>query len=524
MILGVAAGSLLGLLWSREVVLRGARQRLSRFAEQIRANGENSADEARAVLHDLNAQGGSPCSDTELQTFRRLVYNSEYLKDVGRVADAKIQCSAVLGRPAQAWAELGSGFLRPDGTRVYRNLAPYAMPGQTVVAVQSGDALVVYSPYNLRLFQSQPMHFVVSDRDLTTGAVRDLIGEMPTTGQSGQIFSSPVAAVSRGVVYATNCSPRYAACMTAWMTVPQALQAERDQYRIYVGLSALCGALLGMAVSLFYRRSRSMEQQLRRAVRQGRLRIAFEPVYDLQSGQAVAAEALARWTDEDGFPVSPEIFIKVAEDRGFIGDITALVVQKALRALRPIAAINPDFRVNVNITSADIKDPHFLSMLSHAVRSAKVPARCLGIEITESSWAEWDSAPGVLASLRQLGHLVHIDDFGKGYSSLAQLHHLPVDVLKVDKEFTQSIGTESVKTSIVPQILAMATALQLQVVVEGIANTEQVRYYAACQPPVLAQGWYFGRSMTLEELLHLLRSREPHRGFIPVEAGASSQS
>lgn len=517
-LLGLLVGVLIGSLWCREFILRSAEDNLSRFVEQIRVNGRKSSEEARKVLQEVNTLSLPACSHAELEALRHLVYTSKYLKDAALVSNGAIQCSAVLGSLPQPWSGLGAGFVRPDGTRVYNDLAPYSISGESVVAVQSGNALVVYNPYNLRTFESQPMHFAVSDWDLATGRVRWLIGNLPDEGQPDQFFTRPAKARTRGVLYVTSCSQRYATCTTAYMTVPEALQSEKSQFFGYVGLSALCGALLGLVIWQMSRRNHSIEQQLRRAVRHGRIGVKYQPIFDLQSGRMVAAEALARWTDEHGVPVSPDTFIQLAEDRGFIGQITRFMVTQALRALHEISTIDPNFRVNVNIAPADINDPQFLPMLIRARTSSQVPARCLGFEITENSWADWDSARQTLMTLRQQGHLIHIDDFGKGYSSLAQLYNLPVDVLKIDKEFTQSIGTESVKTSIVPQILAMASSLNLKVVIEGIETEQQAQYYAACRPFVMAQGWYFGHPMESEDLLNLIRG--PNRGLFLVQDSA----
>lgn len=521
--LGMVAGLLIGILWAREVILRGAEQKLTSFADRIRASTESSADEARAVLQAVNRLTYSPCSDAELAAFRHVVYISVYLNDAGRVANGAIPCSALLGRLAQPWAGFdAAGFVRPDGSRVYRNLAPYQVPGQTVIAVQSGQAIVVYNPYNLSKFASRTMGFAITDWDSRNGQTRRLIGTLPAQEQPAQILTQPVTGRYRGVLYSTSCSQRYATCVTGYMAIGDALQAEKVQYRIYLGLSILCGGLVGLALALFYLRSRSIEQQLRRAVRKGRLGIVFQPIFDLQSGRAVAAEALARWTDEDGFPVSPDIFIKVADSREFIGQITGFMVQEVVRALEQTRGTDADFRISVNIAPADINDPRFLLMLSRVRARTRVPARCLAFEITEYSQEEWDSGRDMLMTLREFGHPVYIDDFGKGYSSLAQLYHLPVDGLKIDKEFSQSIGTDSVKTTITPQLLAMAASLRLDVVIEGIETEEQARYYAACRPPVLAQGWYLGRPMLLEDLLQLLRVRVPYRGLHLVDAGAAA--
>jgi len=110
--------------------------------------------------------------------------------------------------------------------------------------------------------------------------------------------------------------------------------------------------------------------------------------------------------------------------------------------------------------------------------------------------------------LRERGHKVHIDDFGTGYSSLAYLHDLSVDGIKIDRAFTRAIGTGSVTVSIIPQILSMAAALNLQVTVEGIETTEQADYFAASEETILAQGWLFGRPVPVAAFQQLLTEEE----------------
>lgn len=110
--------------------------------------------------------------------------------------------------------------------------------------------------------------------------------------------------------------------------------------------------------------------------------------------------------------------------------------------------------------------------------------------------------------LRQRGHSVHIDDFGTGYSSLSYLHSLAVDAIKIDKSFTHAIGTEAVTVSILPQILAIAKTLNLQVVAEGIETVEQADYFARCDQPILGQGWLYGYPVSAEQFGLLLSGKE----------------
>jgi sensor c-di-GMP phosphodiesterase-like protein len=147
-------------------------------------------------------------------------------------------------------------------------------------------------------------------------------------------------------------------------------------------------------------------------------------------------------------------------------------------------------------------------MLNRSLDEAGVPARSLAIEITERSTVMRALAIETIRSLREKGFSVHIDDFGIGYSSLSYLHDLSVDAIKIDKAFTQAIGTGSIMVAILPQILAMAEAYNLEVIVEGIETEEQAHYFDASARPVLAQGWLFGYPVPAKEFHRILAEDE----------------
>jgi sensor c-di-GMP phosphodiesterase-like protein len=236
--------------------------------------------------------------------------------------------------------------------------------------------------------------------------------------------------------------------------------------------------------------------------------VVYQPIVELPDGRIVGAEALLRWIDEDGNTVGPDVFVRIAEERGFVEEITRLVLRHILRDFGATLRNHPGFRISINVAAADLSDPEFLPMLDRSLERAGVPAQSLAIEITESSTANNQVAIETILSLRNRGHSVHIDDFGTGYSSLAYLHDLAVDAIKIDKAFTQAIGTGSVIVAILPQILSMAEALDLAVVVEGVETQEQADYFASDTRPIRAQGWLFGRPVPAEVLQRELAHRE----------------
>jgi sensor c-di-GMP phosphodiesterase-like protein len=309
-------------------------------------------------------------------------------------------------------------------------------------------------------------------------------------------------------LYAIRCSTLHANCVTASASVSDALLGERGIIIAGTIIGGLAATLLGLVMARFNRRTLSLEQQLRRAIARDTLQVAYQPIVSLSDGRIVGAEALARWTNEDDMPVSPDVFIKVAEEHGFVGSITKLVVQRALKEFGETLRKRPAFRLNVNVAASDLADPKFLPMLDECLGRAKVAPQSLVIEITESSTADQVVAMESIRELRRRGHSIFIDDFGTGYSSLSYLLYLSVDTIKIDKAFTRAIGTESVTVAILPRIMAMAKSLNLEVVVEGIETEQQAMYFSA-KPRVFGQGWLYGHPIAAEDF-HLLLTEQEH--------------
>ena len=126
------------------------------------------------------------------------------------------------------------------------------------------------------------------------------------------------------------------------------------------------------------------------------------------------------------------------------------------------------------------------------------------IEISEKSTSKSETAKETIRILRRMGHSIHIDDFGTGYSNLDKLLYLFADTIKIDKAFTGVIGTESVAVAILPQILAMAKSLNLEVIVEGVETDHQANYFSPDPPQIFGQGWLYGRPVSAEAFQSLL--------------------
>lgn len=501
-----AVGVLAGFLLGRKIAIEMTEPKLIQYASNIMNTSEGSSLESRQRLAELNTSP-DPCSEKELLHLKQLVFHAEYLKEAGHTQNGEIICSATFGRLKAPLPLPQANFSQRDGTKVFTNLPYFRMGDFTVITLELNNSFVVFNPHILQHLHPTSLHFTVLAIDEITGKPGIVLGEEP------RVPLEKLLAINHArfgdSLYATRCSARFFNCMVAFTTIEEVVQSNRGTLFGYEAMGGVIGMGSGLLFSMLHFRKHTLEQQLQRAIRRNKLRVVYQPIIDLATGQTVGAEALVRWTDEEGRARNPEMFIKLAEENGFITSITRLVLRHSLADLRDLLRSDPDFRVNINISALDLSNPAFLPMVETCLREAAVSAENVAIELTESATALRSVAIGALNKLHERGHHICIDDFGTGYSSLSYLHELAVDTIKIDKAFTRSIGTQSVVIEILPQILNMAKTLNLDVVIEGIETEAQVEYFDGRHPNLRAQGWLFGRPIPADEfLLRYFESKE----------------
>ncbi|SFW49219.1 sensor domain-containing protein [Amycolatopsis australiensis] len=243
-----------------------------------------------------------------------------------------------------------------------------------------------------------------------------------------------------------------------------------------------------------------MEQDLRDAVHDGQLWPAYQPVVDLRTGEMVAVEALLRWTHPRHGAISPAEFIPLAEESDLINVIGKEMLRATTRELAERRRQGLDLTLKVNLSTRQLDDPHLVPAVQDALANTGLAPSALCLEVTESAlMRDQEAAAEVLASLRALGVLLAIDDFGTGYSSLAQLRRLTLDTLKIDRSFITGIAESRDAAAIVTSIIAMAHAVGLTVIAEGVESAEQVELLRSlgCDQ---AQGYHLGRPVPAAEL------------------------
>lgn len=486
---GAIVGFVLGSLFTVPL----AELHLTDYLTRVAAYQDASVREAHEVLTSLQASSSPACSDSELAHYRDLVFRSRYLKDVGRIHKGAIDCSATAGRLSQA-SQFKPAAVRADGTIAYSNLVPVRDDGVRRAGLQLGTAFVVFGTNLPDAQGSMPLRLAMHPADAAALA------------QSGDDATETV--VRQGnLLVATYCSSAVMTCVEASVSVAAARQAEIGVAAGTAGLGCIAGTLVGFLISIFRRRQLSMDHQLRLSIEKNELQVVYQPIVNMVDGRIIGAEALARWKDRDGRPVSPDLFIKIAEQHGFVGKLTSLVFRRALSECREILTKIPDFRLDINVTAADLADPAFLPMIDAAVDQNKVSPKSVVIEVTESSTANQEVAMEAIRLLKRRGHSIYIDDFGTGYSSLSYLLYLQIDRIKIDKAFTRAIGTNSPTLAIVPQIMNMARSLNLGVVVEGVETEQQALYFTVNDQTVHGQGYLYSEPLSLDQFLQVMAPR-----------------
>jgi diguanylate cyclase len=269
----------------------------------------------------------------------------------------------------------------------------------------------------------------------------------------------------------------------------------------------------------------SIEEGLRRALERDEFTLNYQPKVNLMTGRITGAEALLRWTHPERGPVSPALFIPVAEDCGLIVSIGNWVLREACKQAQTCVVAGLSLTsIAVNISAMEFRHERFLEGVFEILEETGLDPRFLELELTESVLMKRVEATGsILKTLRAAGVRVAVDDFGTGYSSLSYLRKFPIDALKIDQSFVRHITTSLGETSIVTAIISMGRSLGLRVIAEGVETQEELAFLQA-QECEEAQGYYFSRPLPLGQFIKLLETGIPETmGASMSQAAANSK-
>jgi EAL domain-containing protein (putative c-di-GMP-specific phosphodiesterase class I) len=248
-----------------------------------------------------------------------------------------------------------------------------------------------------------------------------------------------------------------------------------------------------------------LSNDLRSAISNNQLKLYYQPIMNTKNSSLEAFEALVRWEHPKYGIITPDNFIKLAEEGGFMSKVGKWILQQACKQIKFMQNEGVRAKIAVNISSKQLTQNHLEQTLKNIVKESGINPTLLELEVTEDFLMEnIDQVQSVLSNLKEIGINTTIDDFGTGYSSLHHLKKLPITKLKIDKSFIDDIPTDKDGMQIASTIITLAQQLSLEVVAEGVETQKQVEFLKSkgCH---LMQGYYFSEAIPEDEINHYIR-------------------
>jgi len=253
-------------------------------------------------------------------------------------------------------------------------------------------------------------------------------------------------------------------------------------------------ALFETSMDAAFRNRQVMKADLRSAVESESLRVVYQPIVSMDSMRIASCEALCRWDHPDLGPISPAVFIPLAEEMGIITEISVFVLNAACNECKKWPG---QVSVSVNLSARDFHSHDIVAKVRDALAGSGLAPHRLEIEVTETALLDDRSkTQALLSQLKEMGVRIALDDFGTGYSSLSYLHTLPLDKVKIDRSFVVDVTQNGRSLELLKGVVNLSRALGLSITIEGVETFEQLKVLSGTVKPDLVQGFLFGSALT----------------------------
>ncbi|OFJ47159.1 hypothetical protein BA896_022315 [Janthinobacterium lividum] len=502
-VIGVAAPLSLAFYLSSVRAEQGEQERLRLLGRYALERAHRAITSAGAVLRRADALDLLPCSAAHIEQLRRITITERSIDDIGYVENGLLKCTStgieqarIVVKPAQ--------YTMDNGMGLDFKLYPVVSGGKRMVGLS-------YRAYKVLI---DPVSFsdVIIDDDIQMAVAMGKRGVLDTLHHPDPVLVHRLLADERAVHDAMHADSIHALLyrdgLTAIMIEPRSkLNARlRREQLLLLPLGLLMAAFIVGIVIWLSRRRLSLLGELKIAIERREFFVHYQAIIALDTGVCVGAEALIRWRRPDGSMIRPDLFIPVAEEGGLMLPITDQVIDCVIADMRAALQADRALHIAINLCASDIETGRVLDVLERALDGTGIEARQIWLEATERGFINVEAARATIEKARARGHQVSIDDFGTGYSSLSSLQNLPLDSLKIDKSFVDTIGTDAATSSVTPHIIDMARALSMQIVAEGIETQQQADYLRE-RKVEFGQGWLFAKALPAADFLTFYSKR-----------------
>jgi len=494
------AGLTATILWADARTERLAAEKLDDHVGVImRRSAQTRAQQLAFVQAMKSAPPIATCSPEHLARMRAVSAPSAYIHGVGVMSGTTLVCSTLTpkGKPI----ELGP----PDriGINGFRSWNTVNLPG-----LDAPFKIDVREDYAMLLLSAQVMDSGTRSPGVSLAHIGTARRPWTLIRQRGQYDFSGILAHYDGsggsfwqddhlFVAHTVSEPK---AVFIGVMDRAGIAAQFWQALGQVALAGILITALVMALAFHVIRQRfSLRAEIRRALKNREFHMFYQPVVSLDGGRFVGAEALIRWTRDDGRQVNPGEFIPAAEEAGLINEVTHMVIELVADDVARLVKAVPNAHIAINLAPSDVDSPLTQVWLTKMVERTKICCDNVMVEITERGVVDHD-AKDKLGSIRARGFRSAIDDFGTGQSSLSQIATYNFDFLKIDKSFVDVVCTDTLSSKVAFNVIHLAKSLGMQMIAEGVETQEQatVLKQAGVQ---YAQGWLFARAMPFDDML-----------------------
>ncbi|TRC95088.1 EAL domain-containing protein [Mesorhizobium sp. WSM4303] len=351
---------------------------------------------------------------------------------------------------------------------VAERLAAIAGPGITVSRFGGDEFMIFFDRVDDESHLSTLLDHVFAD----------LQGEVDVAGHGLRIQASGGAVLSK--VKDTDVD---AMIVKADLALYKAKELGKNSWRLFEA-----------AMDAAFRNRQLMKADLRNAVQARELRVVYQPIVAVNTMRIASCEALCRWDHPDLGPISPSVFIPLAEEMGIVSDISTFVLEAACAECAKWPA---QTSVSVNLSAKDFRTRDIVEKVRDALAKSGLAAHRLEIEVTETALLDDKSLTREsIEELKALGARIALDDFGTGYSSLSYLHKLPLDKIKIDRSFLVDVNQNRQSLDLLKGIVGLSRTLGLSVTIEGVETFEQLKTLVHLVKPDFVQGFLFGAALS----------------------------
>jgi len=457
-------------------------------------NSDKVVDEINIALINASSFKKEICTKSDIDSMRSMLLTYSFIKDIGRIENGEVACSALWGSEQDSYILNGSPYVIKENSngvgdkKIWSGMKTRSRDYSYVDLSVVGNSFVVtatdvFIPHSIL---NKDLNFLITSKN--ESLIMNTIGKI----NEGFSFDFPLNK--------TTCSERFDFCIK----IQNNSSMLKKENAGIIFLISIIGSISGGCVWYYMikksRKSMMLESKLSSAIHSKSIYLEYQPIIEASTGKVNGIEALARWHDKDLGEISPAIFISKANEINLLRMLTINIVHRGFSECHHRLKMNPKLYLSFNIDSNHLADDFIIKELIRLVDFYTLHPGQIAIEILEVSTLEIYKLKSIINTLQQNGFLVFIDDFGTGYSSLAYLSQLKFDRIKIAKEFTQSAGTGSRAESILNKICEIAIGIQTIVIFEGVETKEQEEAILKINPDANVQGWLYSKAVAINEV------------------------